>query len=77
VKAGATEKERIARRLKSAKGKEIYKKRKETAGPVFEIIKQAMGFWQFLLRGLEKVNAEWELVCLRFTMKRLFRLSQG
>jgi hypothetical protein len=38
--AAATEKEVMARRLKTAEGKKIYKKRKETAGPVFGIIKQ-------------------------------------
>jgi transposase len=75
--AGATEKEKMAVRLKSAEGRGIYKKRKETVEPVFGIIKQALGFRQFLLRGLEKVNLEWELVCLGYNMKRLFRLSQG
>jgi hypothetical protein len=74
---GATVKEEMARRLKTEEGKKIYKKRKETVEPVFGIIKQAMGFRQFLLRGLEKVNLEWELVCLSYNMKRLFRLSQG
>jgi hypothetical protein len=44
---------------------------------VFGIIKQVLGFRQFLLRGLEKVNLEWGIVCLRFTLKRLYRLSQG
>jgi hypothetical protein len=75
--AGATVKEAMARRLKTAEGKRIYKKRKETVEPVFGIIKQAMGFRQFLLRGLEKVNLEWDLVCLGYNMKRIFRLSQG
>jgi hypothetical protein len=75
--AGAKVKEEMARRLKTEEGRKIYKKRKETVEPVFGIIKQAMGFRQFLLRGLEKVNLEWELVCLGYNMKRLFRLSQG
>ncbi|MDR0629964.1 MAG: transposase [Treponema sp.] len=75
--AGATVKEVMGQRLKSAEGKGIYKKRKETVEPVFGIIKQAMGFRQFLLRGLEKVNLEWEIVCLGYNVKRLFRLSQG
>jgi transposase len=76
-KAGGTEKEKMARRLKSREGKGIYKKRKETVEPVFGIIKQVPGFRQFLLRGLEKVNLEWELVCLGYNLKRLFRLSRG
>jgi transposase len=75
--ADATVKEQMARGLKSAEGKAIYKKRKETVEPVFGKIKQAMGFRQFLLRGLEKVNAEWRLVCLGYNMKRLYRLSRG
>jgi transposase len=73
----ATEKEKMARKLKTTEGKKIYKKRKETIEPVFGIIKQAMRFRQFLLRGLEKVNLEWEIVCLGYNLKRLYRLSQG
>jgi hypothetical protein len=69
--------EEMARRLKTEEGKKIYKKRKETVEPVFGILKQAMRFRQFLLRGLKKVNLEWELVCLSYNVKRLFRLSQG
>jgi transposase len=75
--AEAAVKEVMGRRLKTAEGKKIYKKRKETVEPVFGIIKQTMGFRQFLLRGLEKVNQEWEIVCLGYNLKRLFRLSQG
>jgi hypothetical protein len=31
--------------------------------PVFGQIKQARGFRQFLLRGVEKVRAEWAMIC--------------
>ena len=41
-----------------------YARRKQTVEPVFGIIKNVMGFRQFLLRGLEKVQGEWELVRL-------------
>jgi hypothetical protein len=74
---GAKEKEEMKRRLKTAEGKAVYKKRKETVEPVFGIIKQALGFRQFLLRGLEKVNLEWGIVCLGYNLKRLYRLSRG
>jgi hypothetical protein len=74
---GATVKEVMKRRLKTVEGKAIYKRRKETVEPVFGIIKQVLGFRQFLLRGLEKVNLEWGIVCLGYNMKRLYRLSQG
>ena len=35
----------------------------ETVEPVFGQVKQGRGFRQFLLRGLEKVNGEWSLIC--------------
>jgi len=34
-----------------------------------------MGFRQFLLRGLEKVSGEWDLVCLAYNVKRLWALQ--
>jgi hypothetical protein len=40
-------------RLKTPEGKTIYAKRKSTVEPVFGVIKQVMGFRQFLLRGLD------------------------
>ena len=66
-----TEKEKMARKLKTKKGKAVYKKRKETVEPVFGIIKQVMGFRQFMLRGIEKVNTEWSLVRVAYNFKRL------
>jgi hypothetical protein len=42
--------------------------------PVFGIIKQAMGFRRFSLRGLAKVRLEWTLVTLAYNLKRLFSL---
>ena len=67
----------MAHKLKTKEGKGIYRKRKQTVEPVFGIIKAAMGFRQFLLRGLEKVNLEWELVTLAYDFKRLYALKTG
>jgi hypothetical protein len=63
-------------RLKTKSGKAVYAKRKSTIEPVFGIIKSAMGFRQFLLRGLTAVKGEWDLVCIAFNLKRLFALAQ-
>lgn len=71
----ASVKEKMAYRLKTQRGKMIYKKRKETVEPVFGIIKSVLGFRQFLLRGLDKVNIEWNLVTLAYNVKRLHRIS--
>jgi len=70
-------KEKMADKLKTAEGKAIYKKRKETVEPVFGIIKNVMGFRQFMLRGKEKVNTEWTLVRIAYNIKRLHILLGG
>lgn len=61
-------------RLKTLSGKAVYATRKSTVEPVFGIIKSVMGFRQFLLRGLDAVKGEWNLVCIAFNLKRLFAL---
>jgi len=67
---------RMKYRLKTAAGKAIYAKRKGTVEPVFGIIKAVMGFRSFLLRGLELVTGEWELVCIAWNLKRLHVLTR-
>ena len=44
-----------------------------TVEPVFDQIKQGRGFRQFLLRGLEKVQGEWLLICAGRNLLKLFR----
>jgi transposase len=69
--------ERMKHRLCTQEGREKYKVRKETVEPVFGIIKHAMGFRQFHLRGHPKVELEWQLVCLAYNCRRLFTLAVG
>jgi len=57
--------------LKTRTGRAAYALRKQTVEPVFGIIKSAMGFRQFLLRGLDNVKNEWTLVCLAWNLKRM------
>ena len=59
-----TVQEKMARKLRTKKGREIYSKRKSVVEPVFGQIKRARGFVQFSLRGLEKMRGEWAIVCL-------------
>ena len=67
--------ERMAHRLETASGKQLYGQRKQTIEPVFGIIKEALHFRRFLLRGQEKVNLEWILVSTSYNLKRLFNLG--
>ena len=67
----------MVHRLKTPAGKALYAVRKQTVEPVFGIIKSVMGFRQFMLRGLDKVRAEWSLVTMAWNIKRMFVLSLG
>ena len=66
-------KERMERLLRTRKGRKAYAKRKETVEPVFGQIKGVRGFRQFLLRGLDSVKAEWQLICLTHNLLKLHR----
>ena len=68
--------EKMKYRLKTKEGKAIYKLRKQTVEPVYGIIKSAIGFREFRLRGLEKVITEFELVKNAYNIKRLFNLMK-
>ena len=69
----AAMREKMVRPEKSAR----YRLRQQTVEPVFGIVKQAMGFRQFLLRGIDKVQGEWGLVMLAYTCKRLHNLARA
>jgi len=71
---GASAVERMKRKLQTQLGRKIYALRKVIVEPVFGQIKQARGFRQFLVRGLEKVQMEWALVCLTHNILKLHRI---
>lgn len=72
---GASMKEIMTYRLATKAGKTAYAQRKQTIEPVFGIIKSAMGFRTFMLRGRAKVSLEWTLVTLSYNLKRLFHIG--
>lgn len=66
---------KMAHRLKTKTGRQLYKLRKQTVEPVIGIIKEVLGFRRFSLRGHAKVALEWILVCVSYNFKRLFTLK--
>ena len=70
---GLSTKQRMARKLRTIKGRMTYSKRKEIVEPVFGQIKEIRGFRRFSLRGLPNVTAEWALICLTHNLMKLFR----
>ena len=71
----ATAVQAMQHRLQTQEGKEVYAKRKATVETVFGIVKDVLGFRQFLLRGLDAVQGEWSLVCIGWNLKRMHALS--
>jgi transposase len=67
----------MAHRLKTREGRQLYALRKQIPEPVFGIIKSALGFRQFLLRGLDRVRGEWSLVTMAWNIKRMFVLARA
>lgn len=61
----------MAQKLKRAGHRSRYRLRKHTVEPVFGQIKQARGFRQFLLRGLDKTRGEWALICTAHNLLKL------
>ena len=62
-------------RLETDDAKALYKKRKQTIEPVFGIIKSAIGFVHFHLRGIQNVASEWTLIALAYNCRRIQRLQ--
>jgi transposase len=65
----------MAHRLRTHEGRALYALRKSTVEPVIGIIKSVMKFRQFLLRGVDYVTGEWDLVCLAYNVKRMHRMQ--
>jgi hypothetical protein len=72
-----TAKDAMRAKLQTEEGARIYGLRKTTPEPVFGQILEVRGFRRFLLRGLEKVNGEWNLVTLTHNVLKLFRSGRS
>jgi transposase len=75
VKPPTTAKERMAAKVRTPKGRDLYARRKVNVEPVFGQIKEARGFRRFLLRGLDNIRGEWCLVCLTHNLLKIWRYT--
>jgi len=62
-------------KMETDDAKALYKKRKQSVETVFGIIKSAMGFRRFHLRGIQNVATEWTLIALAYNCRRMHRLQ--
>ena len=70
-KLGGEMTQTMRRKLKRAGYRSRYRLRKQVVEPVFGQIKQARGFRQFLMRGLEQVRGEWAMICTAHNLTKL------
>jgi len=68
--------DRMRRKLRTKRGRKCYALRKVLPEPVFGQIKQARGFRQFLLRGLDKVSGEWQVICTGHNLLKLWKAQR-
>jgi transposase len=61
----------MAAKLQTDEARQAYRRRKWIAEPPNGWIKNVLGFRQFSLRGLHRVQAEWKLVCLALNLRRM------
>lgn len=73
--ATPTRVEAMRAKIKAGGHASPYRLRKQLPEPVFGQIKQARGFRQFLMRGFEKVRAEWAIVCTAHNLLKLAHRS--
>jgi hypothetical protein len=66
---------RMTAKLRRAGHRSRYRLRKQVVEPVFGQIKEARGFRQFLLRGIEKVKDEWAMICTAHNLRKLARAA--
>ena len=71
-----TAQQRMARKLRTVKGRTIYAQRKGIIEPIFGQLKQVLGFRQFSLRGLVAMRGEWRLMCTVHNLLKLWRHAQ-
>jgi hypothetical protein len=67
--------QRMAKRLNSKRGRQQYRRRKGLVEPAFGWVKRVLGFREFSLRGLEKVQGEWSLVSLALNLRRMAQME--
>ena len=73
IPKGATVKQRMARKLRTQRGRAAYARRKAIVEPVFGQLRTVQQGGQLLLRGLDAARAEWRLHCACHNLLKLFR----
>lgn len=77
IPEGMSQREKMDRKLRTLRGKSLYKLRSRTVEPVFGQIKEGRGCDRFMRRGLEPVRSEWKLLCATHNLLKLWRSGKA
>jgi transposase len=64
-------------KMQTEEARSAYRRRKWLAEPPNGWIKNVLGFRQFSMRGLHRVQAEWKLVCMALNLRRMAAMQPG
>ena len=74
VSANQKEMAKYRELLRNEANEQLMAKRKEMVEHPFGTLKRSLGYTYFLLKGVEKVTAEFNLMCLAYNLKRVFNI---
>jgi hypothetical protein len=72
---GLTARERMDRKLRTKRGRGLYRQRGRTVEPVFGQMKDRQGAGRFSMRGTERCRGEWQLDAAVHNLRKLHRES--
>lgn len=70
-------KEQMREKLASREGRDTYRQRMHMVETTFGHLKHNLGYRHFLLRGTQKVRAEFALMCMGYNLMRALRFKQA
>jgi len=68
---------RMKEKMEKPESIQVYRQRRITVEPVYGNLKENLGFRGFLLRGVEKVKTEFNLVCIAHNLQKIWRLKKA
>lgn len=77
IPAGLSLRERMARKLATRRGRQLYEQRRWMIEPVFGDVKENRGIRRFMRRGLAACRSEWKLVAATHNLRKLYRQARA
>ncbi len=77
IPAGLSLRERMARKLATKRGRQLYEQRRWMIEPVFGDVKENRGIRRFMRRGLAACTSEWKLIAATHNLRKLYRQARS